>query len=267
MLVVLERQCLELREEIGHLTEKQEVLAILMEGKMNMQKVAPEKHQEKIFEESMELEEQKTREALELVQGKHKLVKWESERERARMLQGMELSGAVGHCSGGLDNSSFGSCSSSLALDTDEAMSASSKMAQDADDAMSESSWAALATGKERGWWSIDLDGEIEKLEVVGLLSGTEGGSVEPKRKSRKRLKWKWRMTWPCAAWDYFILKRAWAGKILADGAQQKQEGKQGQWQQESSFKEVLEQARRSADTDCSAQTMLHTHITMKHGT
>ena len=68
---------------------------------MSMQKVAPEKYQEKIFEELKELEEQKTREALELVQIKHKLTS-EGERERARMLQGMELSGAVGHFSEGL---------------------------------------------------------------------------------------------------------------------------------------------------------------------
>ena len=58
-------------------------------------------------------------------------------------------------------------------------MSASFKMAQDADDAMSESSGTALAKGKERDWWSIDLEGEMEKLEVVGPC---EGGSVDPKR-------------------------------------------------------------------------------------
>ena len=27
------------------------------------------------------------------------------------------------------------------------------------------------------------MEGEMEKLEVVGFLSGTEGGSVDPKRK------------------------------------------------------------------------------------
>ena len=59
---------------------------------MSMQKVAPEKCQKKIFEELKELEEQKTREALELFQRKHKLVKWEGEMERARILQEMELS-------------------------------------------------------------------------------------------------------------------------------------------------------------------------------
>ena len=35
------------------------------------------------------------------------------------MIQEMELSGAVGHFPRDLDNSSFGSCSSSLAHDTD----------------------------------------------------------------------------------------------------------------------------------------------------
>ena len=70
-----------------------------------------------------------------------------------------------------------------MALDTDEAMSASSRVAHDADDAVSESSWTALAKGKERDWWSVDLEGEIEKLEVVGHLTRTEGGSVDPKGK------------------------------------------------------------------------------------
>ena len=59
-------------------------------------------------------------------------------------------------------------------------------MAQDAD-AMSESSWTALAKGKERDWWSIDLEGEMEKLEVVGPWSGTEGGSVDPEGKMGHR--------------------------------------------------------------------------------
>ena len=49
------------------------------------------------------------------------------------------------------------------AFDTDEVMSASSKMAQDADEAMCESSWTALARRKERDWWSIDLESEMEK--------------------------------------------------------------------------------------------------------
>ena len=77
-----------------------------------MQKTAPEKYQEKIFEKLKELEEQRTKEALELVQRKHKLIKWEGERERARTLQRLEGSRAIGPWSGAHDNSSCGLCSS-----------------------------------------------------------------------------------------------------------------------------------------------------------
>ena len=50
-----------------HLSEKQDLLANLMEGKISLQNVAPEKFQEKIFQELKGLEEQKTKEALELL--------------------------------------------------------------------------------------------------------------------------------------------------------------------------------------------------------
>ena len=124
---------------------------------------------------------------LKLVQRKHKLIKWEGERERAWTLQRLESLGAVGQYSRDHDNSSFGSCSSSLAFDADEAMFASSKMARDADEAKSESSWIALAKEKDRDWWSIDLEAEMEKLEVMSPWSGTEGGSVDPKGKMGHR--------------------------------------------------------------------------------
>ena len=162
-----------------HLSEKQEVLARLMVSKQDMQREAPEKYQEKIFEEFKELEEQRATAALALVQTKHMLIKWEM--GRARTMQRVEESRAKGPWSGGHGYSSSGSCSSSLALHTDEAMSASSRMAQEVEEAMSESSWTALAKVKERDWWSIDLEGEVEKLEVGGLWFGTEGDSVEPK--------------------------------------------------------------------------------------
>ena len=97
------------------------------------------------------MEEKKTKEAKELVHWKHKLIKWEGERERARTLQRLESSRATGQWSGVHDTSSFGSCSFFLAFDTAEAMSASSQMAKDADETISESSWTALAKreGKE----------------------------------------------------------------------------------------------------------------------
>ena len=106
----------------------------------------------------------------------------------------MEQSGAVGDFSGALDNSS-------IFLGTDEAMSASSWVPQDADDATSEASWTAMVEVKERDWWSVNLEGEMEKLEVAGPWSGQrEDGptgqlgqkSQEKKANSRKRLKWKW---------------------------------------------------------------------------
>ena len=50
------------------------------------------------------------------VQRKHKLINWEGERERARTLRRLESSRAMGQWSGVHDNSSFGSCSSSLAF-------------------------------------------------------------------------------------------------------------------------------------------------------
>ena len=44
--------------------------------------------------------------------------------------------------------------------------------------------------------------------------------------------------------WEYFTLKGAEAKKILEDAAREWQEGVKGQWQQESPFREVLEQIR-----------------------
>ena len=74
---------------------------------MNKQKTTPEKYREKIFEELKELEEQKAKVALELAQRKHKLIMWEGERERARALQRLESSRAIGQWSGAHDISSF----------------------------------------------------------------------------------------------------------------------------------------------------------------
>ena len=56
------------------------------------------------------------------------------------------------------------------------------------------------------------------------------------------------------------------ARKMLADAAQVKQEGTQGEWQQESPFKEVLEQVKRHADTNCNAQIMRRAYSAKKSG-
>ena len=96
-----------------------------------------------------ELEEQNTKETLELVKREHKMVKWEDERERARMLQGMELSRAAGI--------------PLLVLAHLPWHMTSSWVAQDADDAMSESS------GTARDWWESTrphLTKPVLKLKV-----------------------------------------------------------------------------------------------------
>ena len=44
---------------------------------------------------------------------------------------------------------------------------------------MSESYWSALAKGKERDWWSVDQEGETEKL------AGGRGSFVQDRRRIR----------------------------------------------------------------------------------
>ena len=144
-----------------------------------MQRTAPEDCQRKIYKELKELEEQRAKEALVIVQKKHKLIKREGERERARTMQRLEVTRTKSPWSGH-DRSSFGSCSSSLAPNTNEAMSASSRMAQEMEEAIPEAPWTALAKDKERYWWSIDLEGEMEKLEVGCPWTVTKGDSMDP---------------------------------------------------------------------------------------
>ena len=67
MLKVLERKCLDLSEAIEQLSEKQELLATLMESKKSLQKVAPEKVSGEDFPGVEGVEEQKSKETLELL--------------------------------------------------------------------------------------------------------------------------------------------------------------------------------------------------------
>ena len=117
------------------------------------------------------------------MQKKHKLIDMEDERERARTMQRLEVTktSTTSPWSGGQERWSFGSCSSSSAPNTDEAMSASSRMALQVDKAISEESWTAFAIEKERDYWcSTDLAGEVEELEVGGPWTLPEGNSMDP---------------------------------------------------------------------------------------
>ena len=48
------------------------------------------------------------------------------------------------------------------------------------EEAKSESYWTAQAKGKERDWWSIDLEGEVEELEEGCPWTVTKGDSMDP---------------------------------------------------------------------------------------
>ena len=86
---------------------------------------------------------------------------------------------------------------------TDEAMSASSRMAQEMEEAKSEGVLDRTSKEKERDWWSIDLEGEVEELEVGCPWTVTKGDSMDGKRlqmnhqsdgnieKMRWKLRWK----------------------------------------------------------------------------
>ena len=112
-----------------------------------MKKDAPKKYQETIFEEFKELEEQRRKEALELVQKKHMLIKWESERERARILQRLGGSRWIKHWNDARDNKS---CSPSMACDMEDLCSESSRKMQDKEETTSEASWTAVTKGREK---------------------------------------------------------------------------------------------------------------------
>ena len=68
-------------------------------------------------------------------------------------------------------------------------------------------------------------------------------------------------------AWNMGVVRpQRGMGKENIGGVQENQEGIQGQWQEESPFKEVLEQVKRSADTDCGAQKMRRANNAKKSG-
>ena len=214
-----------------------------------------------IFEDLKELEEQKTKEALELVKRKHKLVTWEGERERARMLQRLESSRAAGQPS---TIPPMGRARLSWHWTQTKRCLLPPRWRK---------TWMWRCPNhlgllwqrrRKRDCWSVDLEGKMVKMEVVGPWSGTEGGSMDPKavvveggeahtinlcqqcyneklvQQGKPRLKlrqWKgiakkkahrgriWNVIgteqFLPGMCEYFTLKRAEARKILANAAQE----------------------------------------------
>ena len=116
-LVELERRCQDLMQEVELFNDRQEVLTGMVVSKRGMQKETPKKHQEKVFEEFKGLEEQRAKEALELMQKKHMLIKWEGAREGAIILQRLGGSRAIRHWNDARDIMSVESCSPSMVCD------------------------------------------------------------------------------------------------------------------------------------------------------
>ena len=95
-----------------------------------------------------------------------------------------------------------------------------------------------------------------EKVRAAGAAGWPRLNSWETKKAHRGRI---WRIMgneqFTRGMWEYFTLKRAEAKRIRDDAAREKQEGIQGQWQQESPFREILEQAGRNEDMDAAQKS------------
>ena len=161
-----------------------------------MQKEAPKKYQQKVFEEFKELKEQRGNEALGLVQ--NILIKWEGERERARILQRFGGSRAIRHWNDARDVVSVESCSLSMACDMEEAGSESSRKMLDKEETTSEASWTAVTKGKGKEVWRLEPQGESERPEATAPWNGVEGVSVNGQKSQgrKEKIKPKWKRRW-----------------------------------------------------------------------
>ena len=139
-------------QEVKLLSERQEVLKGLVEDKIRLQSRATEKS---IFEEMKELEEKKSKEALLLVQKKRILMRYQSARDKAKMLQGSGSSKVTRKGMDIQDLLSFEPCRSSVVDDMEEVGSKASR--------------AAVTGRKENEGWRLEPEGETETPEVTVL--------------------------------------------------------------------------------------------------
>ena len=181
-LVELGRRCQGMMQEVKLSSERREVLKGMgVEDKREMQKEA--KSIKRRF--LRELEEQRAKEALELVQKKPMLIKCEGERERARMLQRLVGSRVIKHWNDVRDFLSVESCSPSMACDVEGACSESSRKMQDKQETTSDVSWTEVTKGKEKEMWRLKPEGEAARTEATVPWNGVEGVSVNPEGESR----------------------------------------------------------------------------------
>ena len=153
---------------------------------MDMQKTSPEQMQSKIFEELKELEEERTKEALELVQRKHKLIKCEGETgqgNNSAKIGGLESNRSMVWCLTTIPLL-VGAHPPWLLTQMKRCLLPHRNGTRRADEAKSESSWTALQKGRK---------------EAVGALTW--------------RVKWRSWKLWvrgPGLKADLWIPKRRW---------------------------------------------------------
>ena len=141
------------------------------------------------------------------------LIKWEGERERARMLQRLGVSRAIKHWNDAGNTMSVASCSSSMACDREEVCSGFFEENAGQGGDTSEASWTAVTKGKEK-CGGFEPEGEAESPEATVPWNEAEGVSMnlegegrheqvrtknhkEGKRKSSKDgRKGRWKGTW-----------------------------------------------------------------------
>ena len=87
MLIILEQKCQELCQAIEQVSERQDLLARL-EKMWILQEEAPDKTRRFFWKD---LQEQRFKEELDLLEKKHKLETLKKERERARVLKRKEM--------------------------------------------------------------------------------------------------------------------------------------------------------------------------------
>ena len=179
-LAELERRCQSVMQELKLLSERQEVLKGMVEDKIRLQSRAAEKYCEQICEEMKELEEKKPREALLPVQKNNILMRFQSERDKARMLQRSGESRVIRTGADIKDTLSFESCRSSVVDDMEEVSSKSSRKTQDKEETTPEASWAPVTGRKEKEGWRLEPEGETETPEVIVLWNEAEGVPHEP---------------------------------------------------------------------------------------
>ena len=160
------------------------ILKRMIEDKIRLQSRATEKHYEQIFDWMKELEEKST-EALLLVQKKHTLWRYQNESDEAKRVQRSGSSRRTRNEADTQDLLSFKSCRS-WAVDCIEEMNLESpRKMQDEQEVMNEISWNTTRR-RRKGGRRLEPEGATETLETKVFWNGVEGVPGYPDGEGRR---------------------------------------------------------------------------------